>query len=68
MAIGARREARPEVDGSGISPSIPARSVRVWQWLAVLVAAIALGLPGAGPRRQARSADSRHQCRNVTPR
>ena len=48
-------------------PSIPARSVRVWQGLAVLMAAIALGI-GAWvfqPTAPGSPADSRRRCRRM---
>ena len=51
-------------------PSIPARSVRVWQWLAVLMAAIALGIGGWVFRPTAPGSLSRFEApvpENVTP-
>ena len=51
-------------------PSTPARSVRVWQWLAVLMAAIALGIGGWVFRPTAPGSLSRFEAQvpeNVTP-
>ncbi len=51
-------------------PSIPARSVRVWQWLAVLMAAIALGIGAWVFRPTAPGSLSRFEApvpENVTP-